>query len=505
MGTNSLSQSCHAELRPILDTVLDAVVVINLDGDVVAWNSVAEHIFGWPSQVTIGQSLAGLLVPSEHREAHNAGIKRLLAGGTPRVLNRLIEISALTARGDQIPVELSITTTQTSSGPLFIGFLRDITAKKDADKALQRQASEAQLMFDVARLAAEADSFESALEKVLASICQVSGWAVGHAFVVSDATTPHLISTSIWYEEAPGAADAMRCATAGIEFAPGVGLPGTILASGEPAWVADSDNDGNFPRASAGFRGAFGFPLKAGDRIIAILEFFSRTPSAPDASRLLTVRILGEQIGRLFERRRREDRERVLLHELDHRVKNLLMVVQAIATQTFRKSASAEEGLVSFSGRLKALGEAQDLLLGCEWTNVNLRDLIENGIRGSGNDVGSFEIKGPETNISPDHAVPTSLAVHELCTNSVKYGALSVPEGRICISWEVDANQREVRFQWREFGGPPVVAPSRKGFGSTLLGSHFASALGGNVQIEYARDGLVFLVRWPLTEVRRET
>jgi PAS domain S-box-containing protein len=492
----------YPELTPILDTVLDAVVVVGLDGIVVAWNGVAEKAFGWSAAEAVGRSLAELIVPPEHREAHNRGIARLLAGEAPRVLNRLIEITAVTAGGRVLPVELSITTTQTSDGPLFVGFLRDITTKRAGEEALRRQASEAQLMLDVARMAAEADSFEAALEEVLAAICKISGWAVGHAFLVQG-DPPRLIPTEIWYESIPGGAEPLRVATRTIDFGPDVGLPGKILASGEPLWVADVGAGDNFPRARLGFHGAFGFPLKSRGRTIAVLEFFAHSALPPDDNRLLTVRIIGEQMGRIFERRQREDRERLLLHELNHRVKNQLTVIQAIATQTFRKASSLDEGLKAFSGRLQALAQAQDLMLAANWTEVGLRDLLEAAIVGSGNALERFEIAGPELKVSADHTVAIALAVHELCTNSVKYGALSVIEGSVRISWSVDETRDHVEFVWRELDGPPVAEPAKRGFGSTLLISNLSSALAGEVQMDYAPEGLVFRVKAPLSEINK--
>jgi PAS domain S-box-containing protein len=493
----------HPELAPILDTVLDAVVVISHEGVVIAWNGVAETTFGWSAGEAIGRPLVDLIVPPVHRHAHNEGIARLLAGGAPRVLNRRIEITALTARGEEIPIELSITTASTQAGPLFIGFLRDISAEKAAEEALRRQASEAQLMFDIARLVAEADSFESALEEVLAAICKLSGWTVGHAFVVLEGNPRRLMSTAIWHEEEPGAAEPMRIATDAIEFTPNVGLPGTILAQGEPLWVADGDADNNFPRASSGFRGAFGFPLKAGGRTIAILEFFAHSPAPPDERRLLTVRVLGEQVGRLVERRRREDRERLLLHELNHRVKNLLAVVQAVATQTFRKATNYQEGLTAFSGRLRALAVAQDTMLEADWTDVRLRGLVEAAIGGSGNTLDAFDIEGPDLKVTPDRCPPIALAIHELSTNSVKYGALSAPGGKVGIRWTVDGERRFVDFEWRERGGPRVAPPKRRGFGSTLLTSNLSRGLGADVHVDYPPEGLVFKLRAPLSEVNR--
>jgi PAS domain S-box-containing protein len=478
------------ELSPILDTVLDAVVVITIDGRVIGWNPVAEEIFGWPAGDALDRSLSELIIPAQHRLAHDQGIERLVSGGPPRVLNRRIEMTALRADGEEFPVELSITTTDTKSGPVFIGFLRDITRRRRAEEGLRRQALHSQLMFDLARMAAEADSFEDALAEGLAAICRLSGWPVGHAFSVTGSDPGKLVSTDIWHEAEPRAAEAMREATSKVAWDTGVGLPGTILATGEPLWHNDTDDEINFFRKNAGFRGGFGFPLTCEGRIIAVLEFFAQSPTQPDPELLLTVRTLGEQVGRVFERRRRQDREALLIDELNHRAKNLLMVVQSLARQTFRMAASPETGLDSFLGRLSALARAHDLLLASELHEVGLRDAVEAAIEGSGNALDRFSITGKNTPVPGSYATPIVLAMHELCTNSVKYGSLSAPQGRVEITWGRTPEKDQFAFAWREVGGPQVSAPSRQGFGSVLLGRMLEAELGGKAEIVYAPDGL---------------
>jgi PAS domain S-box-containing protein len=506
MESHSVAGPRHpTDLTPILDTVLDAVVVMSPNGMVVAWNDVAEKTFGWPASDAVGKPLVDLIVPPLHRSAHNEGITRLLAGGAPRVLNRRIEISALTRGGDEIPVELSITTAPTEEGRLFVGFLRDVSAERAAAVALQRQAREARLMFDVARLIADADTLEEAVAEVLAAICNVSGWGLGHAFLVLEGDPARLVSTGIWHEDVPGASEPMRTATEALEFTAEVGIPGRVLARGEPVWVADSKTDSTFIRANSGFRGAFAFPLKAGGRTIAVLEFFSRSPAAPDEERLLTVRILGEQLGRLFERRRREDRERLLSREMNHRMKNLLAVVQALAMQTFKKAASAEEGLAAFSGRLGALAVAQDLMLEDSEAEVDLGELLQAAVIGSGNSLDAFKIEGPPVQVTPDRCGPVTLAIHELCTNSVKYGALSRPQGTVSVRWSVDEGRDHVHFEWRELGGPVPEPSARRGFGSTLLTSNLSQSLGAQVDLDFQPGGLVFTVKAPLSEINRRS
>jgi PAS domain S-box-containing protein len=490
------------ELAPILGTVLDAVVIVTLEGRVIGWNGVAENTFGWAADEAMGQQLSELIIPPQHRSAHEEGIARLVSGAPPRVLNRRIEISALRANGAEFPVELSITATETADGPVFIGFLRDITRRRRAEEALRRQAVESRLMFDLAAMAAEADSFEEALAEGLAAICRLSGWPVGHAFTVTGPNPGKLVSTNIWHEAEPGAADAMREATARIAWDAGVGVPGTILLTGEPLWLTDTNETLNFFRKDAGFRGGFGFPLTCEGRIIAILEFFAHSPAPPDPQLLLTVRTLGEQVGRVFERRRRQDREALLIDELNHRAKNLLMVVQAIARQTFRKAASPELALEAFLGRLNALARAHDLLLASDLRDLDLRDAVEAAIEGCGNTLDRFEINGNNTRVPAGRGTTIVLAIHELCTNSVKYGSLSVPDGQVAVSWGRTPEGDQFAIEWRESGGPPVAPPERQGFGSTLLGRMLEAELGGAVEIDYAPDGLRYRFTTPLPRQR---
>jgi len=487
-------------LVPILDTVLDAVVVMTIDGLIGGWNHVAETTFGWTWSEARGQSLGDMIVPEQHRQAHREGLQRLASGGKAHVLNRLIEITGLHRDGREFPIELSITTAPSASGQVFVGFLRDISKRRDAEALIERQALENRLMFELASMAAESDSFETALRSALEAICEITGWPVGHAFIVPPGNPNVLRSSGIWIESEPCVAVNLRAATEATTFGPGVGLPGQILVSGEPQWIADTDAEANFPRKGTGFLGAFGFPLKRDGRPIAILEFFSKSEAPPDPGLLLTVRTLGEQVGRVFERKRTQDHQQLLLRELDHRVKNILSVVQAIAQQTFRKATSIDDAYEVFRGRLMAVAQAQDVLVSQDADGATLLEIIEGALRGSGVSPDRVKATGPETKISARNAVTISLAIHELCTNAFKYGALSVEGGTVAITWGIgaDINGRNFMFEWRETGGPHVVPPQRKGFGSSLLERGLASDLGGKITLEYAPAGVVCSFAAPL-------
>ena len=489
-----IQRHLDADLAPILETVLDAVVVMSEDGLVLAWNAVAEAAFGWTAEEAKGCRLVDRLIPERYREAHNEGLARLVAGGKARVLNRRIEISALCKDGREVPVELSITTAVRGGGQCFVGFLRDISERRDAEERLRRQALEARLLFEITQMASESDSFDVALEKALAAICEITGWPVGHAFVVSPGDATLLLSTSVWAGVDEQSASELKRATAESRFTSGVGLPGKILASGEPLWVSDMDESSEFPRRGRGFRGAFGFPLKNDGKVIAVLEFFTESPISPDPPLLLTVRTLGEQVGRVFERRRTEDRQVVLMNELNHRVKNILAVVQAVAHRSLGGEGDEQQRYDRFMNRLTALSKAHELLVAKDWTGASLRQIVETAMAGCGSDDARVAVSGPEIEVPASSAVSISLAVHELCTNAFKYGALSVDTGNVRIHWGRDAENEDSQFffEWRESGGPSVTPPTREGFGTSLIQRGIARELGGKVEIDYAPEGLVF-------------
>jgi len=495
------SQAAGIEaLRPVLETALDAVVVMRRDGTVAAWNGVAERTFGWSAAEAIGRPMAELIVPEGYREPHCSGLERYNRTGEERVLNRRIEIAAVRKDGAEIPVELSITTAVSVRETLFVGFLRDISERRAAERRLERQARDTQLLFDITSLAAETGSFEEALRACLAAICQVTGWPVGHAMVLKRGGAAELVSTGIWHEADPGTADALREASEAIRFTSGVGVPGRILATGEPAWVSDTDVDPFFARKGLGFGAAFGFPVKSEGRIIAALEFFSHETAPPDGELMLTVRTLGEQVGRVLERKRTEEHQRLLLNELNHRVKNTLAVIQSIASQTFRGDSTTPAARQAFESRLTALAGAHDLLTGRNWEAAPLGQVVERAGLGCGASRDRVRIEGEDVELPPRTAVSVAMALHELCTNAVKYGALSNDSGTVTVRWRVssDGGERRLRLEWREEGGPPVAPPARRGFGSRMIERGLAAELGGTVALEFRSEGLRCLVDAPL-------
>jgi len=320
METSARGENALDRLRPVFETALDAVVGMRQDGVVAEWNQAAELTFGWTREEAVGQLMADLIVPPQHRAAHIEGISRYNRTGQASVLGQRLEITAIDRAQREFPIELSITATGTPDQTLFIGFIRDISDRKRSEALLIRQAREAELLFNISRFAAETGSVDAVLEETLRAICELARWPVGHALVVPQDKRDELVSTGIWVGAGDEDFDELRRATQAIRFTPGVGLPGTILQAGEPVWVTDTENDASFLRKGHGFGAGFGFPVKSGGQTIAVLEFFTRDKTPPDPELLLTVRTLGEQVGRVLERSKAVGELRKLNETLEARV-----------------------------------------------------------------------------------------------------------------------------------------------------------------------------------------
>jgi two-component sensor histidine kinase/PAS domain-containing protein len=202
----------------------------------------------------------------------------------------------------------------------------------------------------------------------------------------------------------------------------------------------------------------------------------------------------------ITERKAAETHQRFLMQELSHRSKNLLTLVQSIADQSFRKSKDQKDFQSRLSGRLGGLAASNALLARGDWRGSSLRELIEFQLAPF-IDLSSsqLEIRGPEVNLAADASQAIGLALHELATNAVKYGALSSSRGSLLISWTVDQtpNTGGLKLDWRERGGPLVTTPKQKGFGHVVIESMIEQAVRGNVELNFAKEGLHWSLQAP--------
>ena len=197
-----------------------------------------------------------------------------------------------------------------------------------------------------------------------------------------------------------------------------------------------------------------------------------------------------------------ERHQELMISELSHRVKNTLAVVQSIASQSRRGSKTLDAFGEAFSGRLQALASANDLVIAGNWKVVDLRHLLNRAIRPFAQSEQFVIDDGPPVDLRPQPSLTLAMIFHELSTNAVKHGALSTKSGTVYLSWEIDtdADGRTLCFHWRESGGPPVIAPERKGQGSRFIERSISYELLGKANFDYAKDGLKVMICVPLTD-----
>jgi two-component sensor histidine kinase len=216
----------------------------------------------------------------------------------------------------------------------------------------------------------------------------------------------------------------------------------------------------------------------------------------------------GDRIGFLkilrdeTQQRRAEEQRVLLLNELNHRIKNTLATVHAIAEQTLR-SAKVEAGTRrNLAERLLALSEAHDVLVSENWAGADLDLIVRRTLAPHEQSGRTIHIDGPETRVSPQQAVSLSLALHELATNAVKYGALSTETGSLSVTWNLvldEQGRRNLILLWQEAGGPSVREPTETGFGTRLILHHFGRESGGSARLDFQPEGLRCVIELPLS------
>jgi PAS domain S-box-containing protein len=502
--TNQPAASAEQDaLKLLLDTALDAVVVMTSAGTIAEWNRRAEEIFGWTKEEVLGRPLAEVLIPEPLRPAHYEGMAHYLKTGEGPFLGRRLEVSALNRDGKEIPVELSISSFRWNGKTAFLGFMRDISGRLRRRSYLENQARSATLLHQLTSFAAQSASVEDALRQCLSAVCEMTGWPAGHAYLPTHKEPLKLVS-SVWHCP-PGEFKVLRELTESMEFAAGIGFPGHIWDRKEPVWVTDVHGSENFLRARAGHpievKSAFGFPITSGDQIIAILEFFNDHEVEPDNFILLTARALGDQVGRVLERKLDAERQHSLLAELNHRVKNMLAVVVGIASQTARNAPSLPSFQESFTGRLMSLSRTYSLMTSTQWQRTQLKDLIAEVLAPHADaKQADIRIEGPPVTLTPKMTLAMGMILHELLTNALKHGALSAPAGRIDMTWRhaLQGEQPVLELNWRESGEKPVIPPKKPGFGMKLIETSVRHELRGALQTSYESHGVVhkFTIPW---------
>ena len=258
-----------------------------------------------------------------------------------------------------------------------------------------------------------------------------------------------------------------------------------------------SENPG--PLLGLGVRSLLNMVVLEHGRPVALFFVHSNEPTAWREEVIAFLRNVADRVEHAVSRIKAEEHQRVLNHELSHRMKNTLAMVQAIAGQTL-KGAGDREAVRTFSSRLHALSMAHEVLLQRSWLSADMGEIVRNVLETAAA-AGSFVISGPALTIGPRATLSLSLLLHELATNALKYGSLSAESGEVHVHWRVDRDADEAVLSWRESGGPPVTPPVRRGFGTRLIGMGLVGT--GGVNVRYLASGLEAEFQAPLVEIQQ--
>jgi two-component sensor histidine kinase/CheY-like chemotaxis protein len=201
------------------------------------------------------------------------------------------------------------------------------------------------------------------------------------------------------------------------------------------------------------------------------------------------------------EREAADKLQKLILGELHHRIKNTLATVSAIASQSLRAATSIEHAQRAIEGRMVALGRAHDLLMNVSWASASLTHTLSGATEPyDSRGARRFHFNGPDLNITSGAVIALAMTFNELCTNTTKFGALSIPTGRVEIAWTIDDGKQRLRLSWTERGGPAVAPPSRRSFGTRMMES-LGQQLSGQVRLAYDPTGFVYSLDVPLASI----
>jgi PAS domain S-box-containing protein len=376
-------------------------------------------------------------------------------------------------------------------------FTSDITERKQAEIVIRGQKQALELIAEGARLGPVLETLVRTVEErsvhgALASILllQDDGLHLRHG-------------------AAPSLPESYNRAIEGLIIGAAAGSCGTAAQRRRAVIVTDIARDDLWEgyrevALQHGLRVCWSAPILArDDRVLGVHAIYHRQLRRPSTTDLQVIEVLSRTAAIAIEAKRAERQERLLIEELNHRVKNTLAIAQSLATQTLRNRPSPRSFAAAFSGRLAALASAHTLLAHARWSGAGLHALIEDQLgpyRPA--DRANVTISGDDVSLEPSAALALGLTLHELTTNAAKHGALASPSGSIEIRAQVatGVDGRRLSLTWRERGGAPIAAPPRRGFGLTLIERGLAYQLKGNVVLDFRREGLRCTVELPLAD-----
>ena len=292
--------------RTILENTAEGIITAGEDGLIDTFNPMAETLFGYEAEEVIGKNLS-LLMPEQYAPRHDDAIRNYLETGKGKILGvQARELEGQKKDGTPFPIEINLNEFFLGGERRFIGTIRDITERKQAEEEARHNARNQQLLQAVMQAANEARIVEVALEDCLEVVSTHAGWSVGHAYVVEDENPDLLVPTMLWYFDDPGKFETFRRVMQETTLAKGEDLPGKVFESGKPVWVVDASHDADFSKARKtgdfNVASAMAVPIPVRGGVGAVMEFFSDEIKPLDPSLLQIMAQVGVQVGQVIER-----------------------------------------------------------------------------------------------------------------------------------------------------------------------------------------------------------
>jgi two-component system CheB/CheR fusion protein len=444
----------RGRLAAIVECSQDAIIGHSADGVISTWNAGAERMFGYPATRMIGKPLA-VLWPDGDRD----GLSRLLAACTSRAPSEELLMEWVRQDGAHVPVSVRGSPVLDPQGTIIGAstIARDISERRRAERRLDESEKRLAAIIEQATVGVAQTDLEGRIELANPRFCEIAGRTAAELAGrrMLDLTHPDDV------------AENGRLFTALLAGGPAFQIDKRyVRPDGSTVWVSNHvslihDDDG---RA----RGA----------VAVVLDISQRRAAA-------------------------EQRE-LLLSELNHRVKNTLATVQAIALQTLGSTQDLASFRGAFLSRLMALAKTHSLLAREGWRGVGLRELLAAELAPYATEARhGTRIDGEDVMLEPKTALAISLALHELATNAGKYGSLSVADGGVDARWSLSTHGDDhppwLRLEWREHGGPPVESPIHRGFGMRLVTEGVPHELGGRADIAFDPAGVRCILEFPVS------
>jgi PAS domain S-box-containing protein len=456
----------------------------------LAVNAKLCEIWGAPESEILAHSLARWTPPED--DAERADLHRRLAEGEPMQVR--LEKRYRRLDGRIIWARVNLVSQALGDSVHATAMIEDITNEKLADARRDALIALSDRLRDLDTTAAVAAAAAESLGRTLG----VS--RAGYALV--DPTGGLSAVAPDWTDAGSGSASLAVTRTLAT-----IAASVARLRRGETLAVADIaatpervDDAAGYARI--GMRSVVKVPILQRGRLVGILYVLNATPHDWTPEEIAFAREVAARAWGGLVRIEASEQQRILNRELSHRLKNTLAVVQAIASQTLRNVTDIEAAKEALAARLIALGKAHDILLSGESEGADFEAVLASALAiHDDRQPDRFRISGPPIELGAKAALSLALMLHELATNAVKYGALSVPTGHVTVAWDVvpEAGEPTVRLTWSEAGGPRVVPPARRGFGSRLIERGLVGAVGGVVSLDFEPTGLVCRLVAPLS------